>query len=228
MSTWETDSIEALRRHFEAMADPERAEQMAAYMRNWFPFYGIGAGDRKVIHREVWAALPPPTESQPLAAFARGCYARPQREWHNTAVAVLRRQAKHLGPADLDLVRELVTRNAWWDTVDELASHVVGRIVIDHPEAVAVMDEWVRSPEMWVARTAILHQLGYKDRTHVERLFAYCDLRADESDFFYRKAIGWALRQYARTDPEAVRAYVDSRRDTLSNLSIREAMKHLE
>jgi len=224
---WARDSIEALKRHFDAVADPERAEHMAAYMRNQFPFYGIGAADRKAIQRDVWRALPPSSEPQELAVFARGCYALRQREWQNTAVSLLRRQARHLGPTDLSLVHELVTTKSWWDTVDEIAAHVVGRVVIDHPEAVAEMDEWVRSDDMWVARTAILHQLGYKERTDASRLFAYCDLRADESDFFYRKAIGWALRQYARTDPEAVRAYVEANRGRLSRLTVREALKHL-
>ncbi len=228
MGEWTDNAIETVRRHFEATADPERAEQMAAYMRNQFPFYGIGATDRKAICRDVWALLPPPTDSGELAAFARGCYALSQREWHNTAVSLLRRQAKHLTPADLPLIRELIVTHAWWDTVDEMAAHVLGRIVFDHPQSVSEMDEWVRSDQLWVARAAILHQLGYKNRTDPERLFAYCDLRADEKDFFYRKAIGWALRQYARTDPEAVRAYVESRRDRLSALSIREALKHLE
>lgn len=210
------------------MADAERAEQMTAYMRNQFPFYGIGAADRKAIYRDVWSALPPPSDSGELAVFARGCFALPQREWHNTAVSLLRRQAKYLTPADLAFVRELIITHSWWDTIDELAAHVVGRIVFDYPEAVADMDDWIRSDDLWEARTAILHQLGYRDRTDAARLFAYCDLRANEKDFFYRKAIGWALRQYARTDPDAVRAYVESRRDRLSGLSIREALKHLE
>lgn len=227
MSGWADASIDTLRRHFEAMADPERAAQMMAYMRDQFPFYGIGAAERKDIYRDVWAALPPPVERDEIDAFVRRCYALPQREWHYAAVALLRKEVAHLTPTDLPLVRELIVTHSWWDTVDELASRVAGRIVFDHRGAVTEMDDWVRSDNMWVARTAILHQLQYKDHTDVERLFAYCDHRADEKDFFYRKAIGWALRQYSRTDPEAVRSYVESRGDRLSGLSVREALKHL-
>ena len=124
-------------------------------------------------------------------------------------------------------VRRIATTHAWWDTIDELAKHVAGRIVKNDPSQVSVMDEWVDSSDMWVARVAILHQLGFKATTDVERLFAYCDRRADETDFFYRKAIGWALRQYAYEDPDAVRAYVERSGDRLSALSIREALKNL-
>ena len=103
------------------------------------------------------------------------------------------------------------------------------------PEAKSVMDDWIEAGrdtqagdgEMWLARAAIIHQLRFGDSTDTNRLFGYCLRRADDSDFFIRKAIGWALRQYARTDPEAVRTFVDQHRDELSPLSVREATKHL-
>lgn len=89
------------------------------------------------------------------------------------------------------------------------------------------MDTWIDDDNLWVARTALLHQLRYKDATDTERLFRYCLTRADDPDFFIRKAIGWCLREYAKTDPDAVRDFVDGARDRLSPLSVREAMKHL-
>ena len=89
------------------------------------------------------------------------------------------------------------------------------------------MDAWSADDDMWLIRTAILHQLHYGDQTDTTRLFDYCTRQAGHPDFFVRKAIGWALRQYARTDPDAVRAYVGAHRDRLSPLSIREATKHL-
>jgi 3-methyladenine DNA glycosylase AlkD len=120
-----------------------------------------------------------------------------------------------------------VTTHSWWDTVDEIASHIAGGLVTGCPELVATMDAWAASDHMWLARTAILHQLGFKERTDVDRLFAYCLSRADEPDFFYRKAIGWALRQYARTDPDAVLTFCEAHIDVLSPLSFKEATKHL-
>ena len=225
--TWIDDICDALERHFEAAADPERAEPMAAYMRDQFPFYGIGAKDRSDIQKTVWAEHALSTDAPELADFVDACLARPQREWHYTAVAAMRRQGRYLHADSWDTVRTIATTHPWWDTIDELAKHVAGRIVTNDATQVEVMDDWVRSDHMWVARVAILHQLGFKDRTDAARLFHYCDLRADEGDFFYRKAIGWALRQYAYVDPDAVRAYVDSRQDRLSPLSVREALKNL-
>ncbi len=219
--------LDSLERHFVASADPERAEPMARYMRDQFPFYGIGAKDRGDIHKAVFAERPLPDDENELGRVVDACLARPQREWHYTAVAALRRHGRRLSAASWPAVHRIATTHAWWDTIDELAKHVAGRIVKNDPSQVAMMDEWVRSDDMWVARVAILHQLGYKATTDVERLFAYCDLRADETDFFYRKAIGWALRQYAYEDPDAVRAFVDARTDRLSPLSVREALKNL-
>ncbi|MCB1188785.1 DNA alkylation repair protein, partial [bacterium] len=112
-------------------------------------------------------------------------------------------------------------------TVDTLAALVVGPMVTRHPQLTAVMDEWIADENLWVARTAILHQLKYGKATDTDRLFAYCAAQAGHPDFFIRKAIGWALRQYARTDPGAVRRFVANHRDELSPLSIREATKHL-
>jgi 3-methyladenine DNA glycosylase AlkD len=89
------------------------------------------------------------------------------------------------------------------------------------------MDEWVAGEDLWLARTAILHQLGYRGETDAERLFRYCRLQSDHRDFFIRKAIGWALRQFARTDPEAVRAFLHDPGTQLSPLSVREASKWL-
>jgi 3-methyladenine DNA glycosylase AlkD len=100
-------------------------------------------------------------------------------------------------------------------------------MVASHPGLADEMDRWVVDDDLWVARTAILHQLGYGASTDADRLFRYCRTQAGHPDFFIRKAIGWALRQHARTDPEAVRRFVDEQRGVLSPLSVREASKHL-
>lgn len=218
---------DAVQRHFEAAADPERATPMQRYMRDQFVFYGIGAAERRDILRRVWSEHPVPTQPAELEALVRHWMARPQREWHQSSVTAMRRAGRSLSEESWPAVHHVATTHAWWDTVDELAKNVAGRIVKNAPDQVSVMDGWVRSDDMWVARVAILHQLGFAASTDTARLFAYCDLRAGETDFFFRKAIGWALRQYAHHDPDAVREYVESRRDRLSPLSIREATRHL-
>ena len=102
----------------------------------------------------------------------------------------------------------MILAKSWWDTVDALASPTVGALVRSAPTLVEVMDEWVERDDIWIARTAIIHQLRFGADTDADRLFAYCLRRSADSEFFIRKAIGWALRQYGRTDPDAVRAFV--------------------
>jgi 3-methyladenine DNA glycosylase AlkD len=209
-----------------AARDPDRAAGAAAYMRDRFPFLGIGAPAQKALSREVLAGLPTPAEDD-LTAVARACWALPEREYQYFAVGLLRRHVRVCSAAFLPVTRELVTTKPWWDTVDALAGRVVGPLVSAHPRLVATMDEWSTDDDLWLVRTAILHQLFYRSATDARRLFAYCARQAGHRDFFVRKAIGWALREYAKTDPAAVRSFVDTHRDTLSGLSVREALKNV-
>jgi 3-methyladenine DNA glycosylase AlkD len=143
------------------------------------------------------------------------------------AADALRKHHRALEAAHLARLKGLIVDKSWWDTVDSLATHSVGPLVSRNPELATVMDDWIGSDDIWLARTAILHQLSFKGSTDADRLFAYADRRAADTEFFIRKAIGWALRQYARTDPDAVRSFVASRESRLSNLTKREALKHL-
>jgi len=136
------------------------------------------------------------------------CWRMPEREYQYFACGLLRRHARVLKPGFLSVARTLVTTKPWWDTVDALAAHTVGPMVARHPELLATMDEWAVEEDLWLVRTAILHQLTYKEATDAKRLFHYCSQQAGHPDFFVRKAIGWALREYAKTDPAEVRAFV--------------------
>ncbi|MGY0233033.1 DNA alkylation repair protein [Longispora urticae] len=211
---------------FEGAADPERAAAMAAYMRDQFAFLGIMSTPRRALSREVTRGLPKPSGAE-LESVVRACWALDEREYHYFGTDYAARHIAVAGPEFLDTARFLVETHSWWDTVDALAAHVVGPLVTAHPELVATMDAWARDDNLWVARTAVLHQLRYKGRTDATRLFGYCADLAGHPDFFIRKALGWALREYAHTEPELVRAFVAAHRDTLSPLSVREALKHL-
>ena len=127
----------------------------------------------------------------------------------------------------LDVVRPLITAKPWWDTVDELAAHVIGPLVATYHGLIATMDDWSGDENMWLVRTAILHQVRYRETTDSERLFRYCAAQAGHRDFFVRKAIGWALREYAKVAPETVRAFVAEHSTELSGLSRREALKNV-
>jgi len=218
--------LHALTAGFEPARDRAKAAAMSAYMRDQFKFFGIQKPDRERITRAAAAGFDDPTQTD-LAAVALGAWARDEREYQYAAVWYLRRNIDGCGPGFLDIVRRLIINRSWWDTVDDLAANVVGPLVSAHPDLRATLDRWVDGDDLWLARTAILHQLKYGDETDPEVLFDYCLRRAGDPDFFARKAIGWALRQYARTDPDAVAAFVADHDPALSPLSKREALKHL-
>jgi 3-methyladenine DNA glycosylase AlkD len=218
--------LDRLVAEYGAAADPERAAGMVAYMRHQFPFLGISSVPRRALNRRVLAGLPKPAEAD-LAATALRCWRLPEREYQYFACDWLVRHARVAGPGFLPTLRILITTKSWWDTVDALAAGVAGAIVARHPAARSTMDEWLAGDNLWLTRVALLHQLNYRADTDAGWLFAACASRADHKDFFIRKAIGWALRQYARTDPGAVRDFVAAHRDRLSGLSVREALKHL-
>jgi 3-methyladenine DNA glycosylase AlkD len=217
--------VEGLTREFEAARNPERAAPMSAYMRERFPFLGIVSTHRRELARRVLTGVAAPTEAE-LTTVALACWELPEREYQYFACDWLRRHASRLTPEFLPVAGQLIVTKPWWDTVDPLAAHVVGVLVARHSALASTMDDWAASGELWLVRTAILHQLRFKSQTDTERLFRYCVSHAGHQDFFIRKAIGWALREYAKTDPEGVRRFVKTQ-TALSALSVREALKNL-
>jgi 3-methyladenine DNA glycosylase AlkD len=207
-------------------ADPDAAVKMAAYMRDRFSFFGVSSPVSDQITRPIFAGHPMLTAEDALA-LAQWCWEQDERELHYVGCRQLRRVAKHLPAEALPEIRTLIEEKSWWDTIDTLAGHVVGPMVATHSPLISEMDHWIEDDNLWVARTAILHQLFYGTATDVDRLFGYCLRQATHPDFFIRKAIGWALRQYARTDPVRVRSFLAEHRAALSPLSVREATKHL-
>lgn len=224
-------AIAALVDSLTAIADPVRAPQMRAYMRDRFEFLGVTAPDRRRAARPFMATMRSATQDQLLDAAER-LWGFPQREYAYVAADLLRANARSLGPVALDRIGGLVRTESWWDGVDPLAK-VVGDIVRAHPDAAETMDRWVEDPDLWIVRVAIIHQLGWKRDAEPERIFGYCAARSGHPDVFVRKAIGWALRDLARSYPDEVRGFVESHRESvggrpgLSALSVREATKHL-
>lgn len=209
------------------LADAGRAPQMRAYMRNKFDFLGISTPVRRAA---VAALLKPKLTAPALLGCANALWQQPQREYQYVAVDLLARQWQVLSLPHLDAVLALVPQRAWWDSVDSLAG-VVGDILHaasrQDPAAQQTMDLALRHPDFWLRRIAMLHQLGWRQDTDQQRLLAYASHLGHETEFFIRKAIGWALRDYARHAPAVVRAYLAADGAGLSSLSIREASKHL-
>ncbi|MGB4062342.1 MAG: DNA alkylation repair protein [Azonexus sp.] len=203
------------------LAGATRAGAMAAYMQGKFDFLGIQTPARRQAVLPIMRAF----TGNPVDA-AHELWALPAREYQYVAVDLLRRQNKRLAASDLPALEALVQNKSWWDTVDGLAP-TIGAIVAREPQLVSRMDALIGAPDFWLRRIALLHQLDWKEKTDPARLFDYCLRCADEREFFIRKAIGWALRQYARTNPVAVRQFLETNREKLSGLSFREAAKHL-
>jgi 3-methyladenine DNA glycosylase AlkD len=209
------------------LADPVRAVPMRAYMRDQFAFLGIPNPVRAPAFRAAIEGTAVPSAAD-LDALARLAWQQDAREHQYFALWYLRRHRSRLEPSFIATARHLTVTKSWWDTVDELAQNIVGPLVLAHPDLVAVMDEWIDDENIWLARTALLHQDRFKAATDPERLFRYCERRASDTEFFIRKAIGWALREYSKTDADAVRAFVRDHEDQLSGLSRREALKWLD
>ena len=227
-----TSEVSAVYAHIDCalrpLADAQQAVPMRAYMLDQFAFLGIRATPRRQALRglpklNTWSA-------NDLLALADTLWAAPEREFQYVAVDLLSKYHRQLGLDSVAQLLELVQRKSWWDTVDGLAG-VVGDIVLraraTEPDAQQLMDACLIHPHLWVRRIAMLHQLGWKTQTDQERLFRYALALAGETDFFIRKAIGWALRDHARTQPEAVRCFLAQHANQFSGLTRREAGKHL-
>lgn len=210
------------------LSDVQQAVPMRAYMLNQFAFLGIRAAPRRqalrgLPHLNTWS-------SHALLSLAEGLWRLPEREFRYAAVDVLARHHKRLDLSDLPRILQLVMTDSWWDTVDGLAG-VVGDLVLraqaNSNDVQQHMDACLTHPNLWVRRVAMLHQLGWKSQTDQQRLFRYALALAPEKDFFIRKAIGWALRDHARLQPQAVRLFLQEHSGQLSGLTRREAGKHL-
>jgi 3-methyladenine DNA glycosylase AlkD len=210
-----------------AQANPDKAAGMQAYMKTDMPFYGVQKPARVGILRELVGEFPPADRGE-YEELVLGLWALPHREEKYLAVGVASHFEEHVTPASLSLYRRLIVEGAWWDFVDEIATRLIRRLVVAHPaQTWPVVDPWIEDEDMWLRRAVILCQIGAKERTDVDRLFRFCALRAFEQEFFIRKAIGWALREHAKTDPGAVAGFVREHRDRMSALSYREATRHI-
>jgi 3-methyladenine DNA glycosylase AlkD len=228
--------VEAVRAALAAEADPARAVAAQRYMRSAMPFRGVPMPRLRrlvgglVVAPEHRIADRPTYEATVLELWDAAAY----REERYAATLLAGHPAYRVwqDPAALGLYRHLVTTGAWWDHVDDLASHHVGRVLAAHrAEVTPVMRGWAVEGDLWLRRAAVLCQLQHKADTDVRLLEEVLDANLLGSrfgdEFFVLKAVGWALRQHARVDPAWVRGYVASRDDRVSGLSRREALKHL-
>ncbi|HLE59868.1 MAG TPA: DNA alkylation repair protein [Candidatus Limnocylindria bacterium] len=212
------------------LADPSRAAQMQAYMKSAMPYHGVPMPVLRQVCRRLfagrqWATAEAWTD-EVLAVWRDAAY----REERYAALALAGHRAARAFqvPAAMPLYEELVVSGAWWDLVDDVATHRIGPILRAHPVAMRpVILEWSRSDHVWKRRASIICQVGARDAIDRDLLFACIEPSLGSREFFLRKAIGWALRELSKTDPDAVRAYVDANAERMSGLSRREATRRL-
>jgi 3-methyladenine DNA glycosylase AlkD len=207
------------------LANDSAAIAMRAYQRDQFEFLGVAAPARRAATMPLIKALKP-ANAEFLIAEAQGLWNLSQREYQYIAVDLLARHVKVLTGVDIPALLSLAQQKSWWDTVDGLVK-VIGAIAKADKAQQSQMDAALLHPDFWIRRIAMLHQLGWKSETDLTRLQNYAKQLAPETEFFIRKAIGWALREYAWHDPAAIRVFLAEMGDQLSPLSRREAGKHL-
>lgn len=218
------NSFRQLQAAFEAHRDPERAKPMAAYMRDQFEFYGIPTPVRTRLCRQVFK------EAKRAGlidwAFVDACWADTHREFQYVACDYLIALHQQLGIEDVPKLLTYVQTKQWWDTIDRL-DRIIGNIGLKDDRIDDVMRAWSTEDDFWVRRIAIDHQLLRKDRTNTELLETILVNNFGSHEFFINKAIGWALRDYSKTNPDWVRNFIDRHRDQMAALSIKEGSKYI-
>ena len=219
--------VGVIRGELRAQADPERAPGMQAYMKSSMPYLGVPLPSVRRLTRAAAAAHPPRDLDDLLQSAAKLWRTAEYREerYAATELTGLRLATGRLEM--LDLWREMIVTGAWWDHVDGVAHRIGGLLLAHRDHMTPLLGSWARDGDRWLRRSSIICQLSLKSRTDVLLLQEVITVNAADPEFFVRKAIGWALRDYARTDPEWVRSFVTDHVDVLSPLSRREALKHL-
>jgi 3-methyladenine DNA glycosylase AlkD len=209
----------------QANADEKQAVPMQNYMRNLFPFLGIPSPKRRELTKDLLKTSRKTAWEVVLSAVEK-LWKMPEREFQYLAIDMLVANLKRLKKKDLHKLEHLISTKSWWDTVDLLAGKVTGKYFMLFPEEMKKKTSaWSGSDNMWLQRSSILFQLGYKQRTNEKLLSEYILQHAGSKEFFLQKAIGWALREYSKNNPEFVRHFIENH--SLPPLSVREASKYL-
>jgi 3-methyladenine DNA glycosylase AlkD len=200
-------------------------------MKSAMPYRGLAAPRLKAVLRPLLATYEPGDRAE-WEATVRELWdeATHREEWYAAIALVRHRRARGwLDPEVIPLLRHLIVTGAWWDVVDDVATHPLGDALARHrAEVTPIVRGWATDPDPWLRRAAVICQVGRGDQVDVDLLTHAVEANLDDTSFWLRKAIGWALRDRARTDPDWVRAEVERYGDRLSGLSRREATKHLD
>lgn len=219
--------VDLVKVRYEAVSKPTKAAEMSAYMRNLFPYLGINKPERTSIDKTLLPLVKEIVSEDFLEKTVILCWEKDEREYQYFAIDLLQKYFSYLSPKIMTTLKMIAMKKSWWDSIDTLATKIVSKLVAKFPELQETIDEYSVHENLWLRRVAIIYQIPFKKKTDEKRLFQYCLYNAQDKDFFIRKAIGWALRDYTRSNPQAVIDFVSKHEDILSPLSKREALRKI-
>lgn len=211
---------------YKAAADRERSLAMSKYMKGLFVFYGIPSPLRKEIQKE-WYDSTIKNSDIDIRSLIIDLWNQKEREFHYAAIDLLIRQPKKfIQAADNELMEFLITTHSWWDSIDLIASHYFGNYYRQFPiEGAKLIEKWRHSDNIWLNRSCLLCQLKFKKETDFELQTSLIEQFQEKKEFFIQKAIGWSLREYSKTNPTAVKSFIE--KVNLQGLAKREGSKYI-
>ena len=202
----------------------EQARQMSKYMLNKFEYIGIKTPERRKIFKNFFKEYK--NEEKIDWEFVNKCWENKYREFQYIAADYLKNMKDKLTRDDIPKLKQLILKKSWWDTIDNL-DMTIGALALKDSNVNKILLEWSLDENIWLRRIAIDHQLLRKDKTNTELLSKILKNNLGQTEFFINKAIGWALRDYSKTNPEWVRNFIEENRENMAKLSIKEASKYL-
>lgn len=218
--------INDLESSFQEKGNKEMSFAMEKYMKDIFPFFGIKTDERRKIFKEIWKQNQQEVldNSREIAWLL---FQRKERELHYCAIEILIKNLKNnYQKNDIQLIEKLLITNSWWDSVDTISKYILGEYLLEFPSEIEkTINRFSNSENMWLNRSVLLFQLSYKQKTDPEILFSECKKHSKSNEFFIKKAIGWALREYAKTNSDVVKHFLSN--NDLKPLSQKEALKNI-
>lgn len=225
MNAWANDVVARAITALSPLRDAERAVEMQRYMKDVAPFLGVPAVDRRTALKASWKILARPSSTE-LGDAALGLMSLEEREFHYAAYDLIERYRREADDLFLDIYgTELLTTKSWWDTVDGLVSAAVSPLCRVADQSVLI-DEWSESGNIWLIRSAITHQRGWKAATNIPRILELCDRHWANREFFIAKGIGWAMRDIARMNPASITEFLGTHTSP-NPVATREALRGL-
>ena len=208
---------------FKKLKNDKKAIEMSAYMKNQFAFLGISASPRKEIENKIFKSV---AKENIDFKFTDKCYKNKYREFQYAAIDYLNFKKEYLNISHIEILKNYILTKSWWDTIDHL-DKIVGDIALRDKKVNKILLNWSLDENIWIRRVAIDHQILRKEKTNIELLEQIIINNFNQKEFFINKAIGWSLRDYSKTNPKWVRDFIKRHKNSMNNLSIKEASKYI-